>query len=34
MLERIAKTFVDISDLALPTYQFAEGPLSTRRSKG
>ncbi|MDA4122298.1 MAG: phosphate uptake regulator PhoU [Thaumarchaeota archaeon] len=33
MLERIAKTFVDISDLALPTYVFEDDTLHRRRSK-
>jgi hypothetical protein len=34
MLERMAKTFIDISDLSLPTYQFAENSPLKRRSKG
>jgi len=34
ILERIAKTFVDISDLSLPTYQFAEASQSGKPSKG
>jgi phosphate uptake regulator len=34
MLERISKTFVDISDLSLPTYRFAEAPELGTVSKG
>ncbi|MDA4135904.1 MAG: phosphate uptake regulator PhoU [Thaumarchaeota archaeon] len=35
MVERIAKTFVDISDLSLPTYQFTDAPQSKKKgSKG
>ena len=31
VLERIAKTFVDISDLALPTYEFKDSASQTKR---
>ncbi len=32
-LERMAKTFVDISDLALPTYQFSDDTRESNRAK-
>jgi len=34
MLERISKTFVDISDLSLPTYRFADAQIQGSTSKG